>query len=450
MNNQKDILSKAIDAFSEGSVPKGPSEEIVRKTLEKIEKQQKRFPFIERVCKMKSISKLAAAAMILFGISIFFLFSPGPESVALADVYTRVQQAQAFMYKMTMTIANMGELAGNDEMNGPAHADMTVTISQQYGMKMESIMTAPAPQGKTETTTQLSYLLPEDNVMLSILPESKKYQRIEMTEEMLEKTKQQNNDPREMIRQMLNSEYTDLGFSEINGVTVQGFHTADPAYSMGVAQEVDARLWVDVNTWLPVRSEVWLKVAGMEMEYVIDSFQWDVLVSVDDFTYAIPEDYTEMESMKMPEMTQQAAVEGLQLYAKYFDQYPESINIASLVPSMMRKMKELIDEPKTEYAREFARKMKKMESEGQQAVMQYTQKEFAPINSLAMFNMKLVQEKKDPAYYGDRVTPGDGDAVLMRWRVEGNTYKVVFGDLTVVEMPYQELMQIEPTAELAP
>jgi hypothetical protein len=58
--------------------------------------------------------------------------------------------------------------------------------------------------------------------------------------------------------------------------------------------------------------------------------------------------------------------------------------------------------------------------------------------------MRLSQEKRDPVYYGRTVTPGDGAAVLLRWREDSGRYKVIFGDLRVAEMTYDELAAIEP------
>ena len=198
-------------------------------------------------------------------------------------------------------------MMGVDGMDGPMETHATIVISEEYGMKMENHMTVPGSEGKTQKMTQLAYLLPEEKAMISIVPEQKMYQRIEFTDDLLERTKKQNNDPREMIKQMMNCEYTELEPTEIDGIQVQGFQTTDPAYTMGVASEVQATLWVDAETWMPVKSEIWSKISGMEMTYVIDQFQWDVPVTADDFTYVIPDDYKEMGSMKMPEMTEDAA-----------------------------------------------------------------------------------------------------------------------------------------------
>ena len=148
--------------------------------------------------------------------------------------------------------------------------------------------------------------------------------------------------------------------------------------------------------------------------------------------------------MKMPEMNIETVIQGLQVYSKFFGQYPEKIDMASLVPTLMKKMKELMENPKTEYAKELSEKIKAAEASGDQTVIQQMQHELTPISGLAMFQMKLLQEKKDVAYYGNQTTSEDTDAVLMRWKTDSGKYKVIFGDLSTVEMEYEDLIKIEP------
>lgn len=410
--------------------------------------QQKPNPTFVRRLVMKRFTRFAAAAVVIVGISAILLFNQTPGSIALADVYTRVLQIQAFTYKMSMTMSGIGAMTGLSN-TGSSTSEGTVTISTEYGMKMENHMQVSVSGGTTQNITQLAYMLPNDKMIVSIMPEQKMYQKIELTGQLLEETKKQNNDPREMIRRMMDCSYVSLGRSEINGIKVQGFETTDPAYGGGVG-DVRAILWVDARTGLPVQSEVSATVGEkMKIDSVISDFQWNVPVDATDFAYVIPDDYKDAGSMKMPEMTEEAAIEGLQTYAKFFGRYPPKIDMASLLPSLMKNINELMDNPATEYAKAFVQKIKSAEAAGEQAVMQQTQREFTSVSSLAMFHMKLVQGKQDPAYYGDRITPQDTDAVLLRWKTDSGTYKVIFGDLSVTEMAYEDLIAIEPKTEPA-
>jgi hypothetical protein len=59
------------------------------------------------------------------------------------------------------------------------------------------------------------------------------------------------------------------------------------------------------------------------------------------------------------------------------------------------------------------------------------------------FYDKLIREKKDVAYYGDKITIEDSGKVLMRWKISGGRYKVVFGNLTRKSVTTEELAELE-------
>ena len=76
-----------------------------------------------------------------------------------------------------------------------------------------------------------------------------------------------------------------------------------------------------------------------------------------------------------------------------------------------------------------------------------------PLQSLAMFYMTLVQGDKEPAYYGKFISPGDAQSVLLRWKKDDTTYRVIMGDLSATDMSPEELQQIEsqmPSQEQSP
>jgi hypothetical protein len=61
------------------------------------------------------------------------------------------------------------------------------------------------------------------------------------------------------------------------------------------------------------------------------------------------------------------------------------------------------------------------------------------------FYNKLIREKKDVAYYGDKITVEDSGKVLMRWKISGGRYRVVFGNLTRKSITAEELAELEGT-----
>jgi hypothetical protein len=59
------------------------------------------------------------------------------------------------------------------------------------------------------------------------------------------------------------------------------------------------------------------------------------------------------------------------------------------------------------------------------------------------FYNKLVQEKKEPVYYGDKITVEDSGRILIRWKISNKNYRVVFGNLTSKSVTAQELAELE-------
>ena len=59
------------------------------------------------------------------------------------------------------------------------------------------------------------------------------------------------------------------------------------------------------------------------------------------------------------------------------------------------------------------------------------------------FYDKLIREKKDVVYYGDKVTPEDKEKILIRWKIEKNKYRVVFGDLRLENVSAERLNELE-------
>ncbi len=386
------------------------------------------------IMKSSMVKIVVAAAVVLAAIGGIFLWTGTKSGVALADVLAKVEQVQAFMYQMTMH--TKGQIPGvpGGEMNMKA----TMLIADNYGMKMDTSMTAPTTG---QPMDQQTYVLPQQKMLMVVLPGMKKYMRMSLDDSMFEEIKKKNHDPRIMIQQILACKYEELGKSVIDGVAVQGFRTTDPAYAGGAVENVDVKVWVDVKTWLPVRVEMNLKVnEQMEMRGTLHDFQWEVPVSAAEFTPTLPADYTAGpgDGLKVPPMSEQTAIEGLKLCVDLFGKYPENLNIATLV-QMIQGLQEP-EKSKTPAAQKLRQTMEqaKTDEERTQAVST-----MMPLQMLGGFYMSLAQEKKEPAYYGKVVKPGDIAQVLMRWKTGANEYRVIFADLHAETVNAETLAQLE-------
>lgn len=232
---------------------------------------------LRRILMKNPLTKYAAAAVILIGISLLFLFPTGGESIALAAVYDKVLKASAFMYEMSATIT---------DSKTQTEMEATVIISNQYGMKMESTAHMTDPNLTIHLQT---YITPGEKTMV-VWPELKMYQPMGNPGIDFEQLTNFCN-LRELFKELMTQttqQYTDLGRSETDGITVQGFQIDD---EMG---ESTTTLWADVETQLLVKFEVDTIVGERENHIVMDQFEWDIPIDASDFKYVIPDDYKEM------------------------------------------------------------------------------------------------------------------------------------------------------------
>jgi len=260
--------------------------------------------------------------------------------------------------------------------------------------------------------------------------------QMDLDDKMVEQTQQQNNDPRLMIKQILECKYESLGISTIDGIEVEGFQTSDPNYLGGMMGQVDIKIWVDVVTQLPVRSEMNMQMDEIHMHAVMHDFQWDVTVDATEFEPVIPEDYTTLAGgpIKMPAFDEQTAIRGLELFAELTGQYPEELDLMNIIAKVSEAMGSKLAQ-------------ERMQQENRDIIEQERTRELTekimPITGLAAFYMKLVQDNKAPAYYGNIVTPEDVDQVLLRWKVSDNDYRVIFGDLHTETVDADVLAELE-------
>jgi len=378
------------------------------------------------------IVKLAAAAVICIMCltGLFFWKSTG-SGIALADVLTRIEQVSAYTYKMHWT-----------ETKQQATSEVTsmVLVSQDNGIKM--IQTRVDPNSGESRNDEI-YLLPRENTLLIVLHQEKNFYRIKWEDAEEDYYKEKYNDPHTIIKEILNCSHISLGQSVIDGRTVEGFQTTDLTYKggffgrsdmiVGGFEKVDVKLWVDVETFLPIRfEEDIITEAGMHTHEVSYDFRWNVVVNDDDFKPNITDDYNSPEGdWNIPASNEENAIKGLRLFANYAGSYPVNIDPVNLdIDAFKKEAKKYLEES-------HVSNEEPTEEETQQNSQLFLMG--MPIN---FFN-DLVTENKEPAYYGKTVTPKDADKVLMRWKLSDSEYRVIFGDLSVKTVTAEKLAELE-------
>ena len=418
---------------------------IVDELLGLLEKTQEQpsaptWPGVWRRAMKNRITKLVAAVVFigLLVTAVYFAGSLGGSSVVWADVVQRVEQVQAFTYRMHMSMSGsmMPDVPAIDQ-----EMETIVTISAEYGMKMA---TSVPGQGSQEI-----YVLAAENAVITIMPEMKKHMRMEFNDEMAADLRKQTNDPRFFLGQFTQFDHMELPPDTINGIEVEGIETTDPRVGGGMFDSIVARVWVDVENGWPVLMEMDITTNDeqMKMHMVMDDFQWNLQIAPSEFEPVIPDDYTEMANIQIPKMDDEAAVEGLSKFAEITGRYPHELNPMKMAQELAR------DKMRAEEHLRNTGGHKERDEDGEvpkDEIMEQVMQEFMPVQMLGVFYATLVQQDKDPAYYGQTVGPDDVDAVLLRWKIDQDEYRVIYGDLSVETVTAEQLADLEAGMEQFP
>jgi len=259
------------------------------------------------------------------------------------------------------------------------------------------------------------------------------------------------------IKKFLEFKYKEIGRDQINGIDVEGIEVNDPKFEPGVYESLVACLWVDVETRLPVRIKLDGVASGraMQVQTVVDEFQWDIELDAHDFEPNIPRDYTQVAEIEetLDNKDEEIAIQGLRMFAEAADgKYPSSLAIMTVIYEYSKAMRKVLDRRISaikERIREDQGKQSNLEEQKEIEKIKNEMKKNAKmqllsiVQSSCMFYGELVKEDKDPAYYGDTVTAEDANAVLIRWKISDNEYRVIFGDLTAEKVTAESLAELE-------
>ncbi|MHC4680154.1 MAG: hypothetical protein ACYTEK_15815, partial [Planctomycetota bacterium] len=400
------------------SVAPGPSLKApVLKRLEVIPDRSVLPPCLWRRIMTHPMTRLAIAASILVAVTLSVFFWDQTSGMALADVLGSIDQVGYFSLETRMTRTGRR----NDTRVGK------IVASEVFGIKTTVWNVDPNTQERHLSSEMLLSLLQGRATALShekqIAANVDLYESNDASKNMIETIRSE--DPRTMLTKILACEYHSIGFSEIAGKTVEGFQTTDPNYFKRPKQPgIIATAWIDTASRLPVRIEETINwLGGSQWLTVSDQFQWAIPLNASDFEVTIPEHYVSVNldiPASGPVYDPNSAISGLRHYREKHQRYPEKLEkLGSMVVLGPRIPEGLTDEQLRDYLRNNKEELKMT---------------MGPMNGTVKLYRLLKEEKRDWAYYGDRVTPEMADAVLWRWSTSAGMYSVVLGDLTLIEV----------------
>ena len=378
---------------------------------------------------MKSrTSKLAAAAVIVLAAFLALSLFDKTTGVVWAEVVKRLEEIKTGTYTITADITGF---PGTPE-DYVTHIIQDVKLSyEQNAVRIDTSIQTPRGTAKTKT-----HLLFEDRVLLQLMPLQKKYVEVAISDEHMKKLEKERGDPVTLLSAMLEHDYIELGSKEIDGVMAWGIEVSDPKLgpkmgaliSSGTFDELTVQLWVDEKSQLPIR----INATGSSedgktsVETVYDNFQWDIEIESSALEPVIPDDFellaqTTFESGNEGEVI----IEVLKLFLEFADgKYPSSLNTMTVANAIAPALEALKKKSPEKPGKDVLDRLMKIDMVGR------------------MYSI-LEKDGKEPAYYGDKVSAAQPEAVLFRWKIDDNTYRVVFGDLSTRDVTPEQLAELE-------
>lgn len=420
MNDKEKNIEEVLDSLTFDDAPdRGHRDVLQQKLLLNFNAVRTRQESKWRIVMNNKMHKFAAAAVVMIGLFVSYQLLTGTSNDLWAQVGKRVAAVAGVTCKATVTGIEQGQAY---------EIRMEMIQSEEYGMSMDAYM--------GDKMVNRTYILVDERSHITLFPDQKKYLEVELTE----KIQWKNGGPKAMVQAFLESDYKELGSSTINGVAVEGIESSDispdagfPGGS-GFVDSVEgkfygtvlARLWVDVATGWPV--EVTLEISDQnnniqQMTVVVSDFQWDAQIDPDVFTSVIPDGYKLMYSIKAGRLESgEQIVDGLAYFAKINGgKYPAKFTIGDILGEVGNIYKTRSSDPS----------------------FQIDDVQIVNLKYGAQYFARLQSQGKDPAYFGATVTAADTDKVLLRWELDGGRYRVIFGDLRIVDISSDKSAQLQ-------
>jgi hypothetical protein len=121
--------------------------------------------------------------------------------------------------------------------------------------------------------TRLLVRTPEADTYNDGRPAEKKWSKTPLPPEQRGKMPDEYEDPAEYIKRFMARPYKELGRSAIDGIEVEGIEVTDPPTKEGKLADGIGRMWVDVQTELPVRIEIEGTADGKTVRWL-----WNLMV----------------------------------------------------------------------------------------------------------------------------------------------------------------------------
>ena len=233
-----------------------------------------------RIVMKNPITKLASAATIIVAVTLVLYLTDGPDmaTVALGEVLQNVEKMKCFTFRHKVSSkTNSGTPEETSNIT-----ERTTYVSVEYGLEHDVY--------KDGQLTGILYIPSSGIDVTYVMPVTKQYMIETMPEEYM---KENQISPTGMIKEFMSYEYTKLDKKKIDSVEAEGIEVNESGF-YGFESTV-GRLWIAIETNLPVRMEIEGIRGATESTVITYDFNWDAELDQSTFQMNIPDDYTLLE-----------------------------------------------------------------------------------------------------------------------------------------------------------
>ena len=244
------------------------------------------------------VTRYSAAAVVTLA-AVLVLLSPFGTSkngsIVWADVVEKVSEMRTLVHKER----RIGWEIGKEETL--KKGEVTRYASEEYGL-------AEHQYDDEGNLMFRAYFLKDKQQFIIVFPAEKKYLKLSLSEDIFNRLIRMLT-PRGLVEYYTSGQYRKLGRADFDNFDVEGFEITDPNLlfpipeplrSMCPARDLVGRLWIDVDTSLPVGTEIECNTGRglltgfkkLHLEFRAYDFQWNAELPEEIFEPNIPDDYT--------------------------------------------------------------------------------------------------------------------------------------------------------------
>jgi outer membrane lipoprotein-sorting protein len=380
-----DPLDRAADALLRASVPEGPPEETIARTLAALRaaSETKTAPFYRRKI-MRYALKIAAVVLVAAGTAVYFTgILPLRAPLVFAEVAAKLRDARTLTYEVT-----------SEDPKQKETIKMKIFYKDPGSMRSEGagqIAITDLKRGKIlllDSTTKTAMLIDYKRT------DDAKKDTASMIDE---------------LRKLADKKGESVGKKQIGDLDAVGFRVEQEGFPLTV--------WADPKTKMPVLIEMSVSLGDREVREKMSDFQLDPKLDDAVFSLEPPEGYKLRKMEMKEEKPEDDVVHLLRAYTeKSGGKFPVSLSFTN-----------------SEWEKYITNRWgKKPKGLPEPEVMQFMQR--------AVRVEVLLRSKKEHGYKPEGAKLGDRDKIVFWYRPDkADKYRAVYGDLHVADVSADQL-----------